>query len=486
MGAHRGRFPVSSDRNLQGEPPPDQARLRVVEGSWSGVQSVRNGLRWAAGSRRACGDRSAAPDRRRRLPPGAALAHERHVPKARSGRASEDAATMEGGLSGDGRAGRGFRGSGGVSAPSRRESAIKDPPPYVGGRMARVRSRSPHASIARRGSFALVALIVPSPVPQPGLLRPAVLPRRTASNFQYEDAGRPSARPRASIGLRQRPTGEKPWPTTRPSGSGPGCGMARQIPLRLGPTAERAPRAAKTDREALSASRRDPVRKRDRAARDQRTRWEMRRLAKAYPDDLTCGPLRPRPHGTMARSPRSSARRRSAPSALVSEVQKEVRHPAERPETRSSGSPHYLIHDYDDPDHPAGPSAARAYAKVPPIEPRAAHARPHFQLGTWDAAASRRSVLRAPMRGRACCSGRHARLSQPLPAALRVAQQGRFQKARRRSTIRPRWTRPARVQGGPSDMRARYVVETRDFQELGRKDFARVELFRDGKAQGGA
>jgi hypothetical protein len=35
-------------------------------------------------------------------------------------------------------------------------------------------------------------------------------------------------------------------------------------------------------------------------------------------------------------------------------------------------------------------------------------------------------------------------------------------------------------------MRARYVVETRDFQELGRKDFARVELFRDGKAQGGA
>jgi tetratricopeptide (TPR) repeat protein len=201
--------------------------------------------------------------------------------------------------------------------------------------------------------------------------------------------------------------------------------------------------------------------------------------------------------GTTARSPalfREGGDDQHQHMLVGSEVQKEAAAILKQVLAGNPDHPgalHYLIHDYDDPDHARlALPAARAYAKVAPESSHALHMPAHIflQLGMWDeAAASDEASFRASdvwvERKRLPVGMRdYHSLSWLLYESL---QQGRFQKARETlDLIRPAVdaTGAARLKAVRSDMRARYVVETRAFQELAAaRDFdTSSELFAIG------
>lgn len=155
------------------------------------------------------------------------------------------------------------------------------------------------------------------------------------------------------------------------------------------------------------------------------------------------------------------------------------------------GALHYLLHNYDDPEHAElALSAARTYAKVAPESSHALHMPAHIfvQLGMWnDAATSDRAAFAA--------SDAWVK-AKGLPAAMRsyhalswlqyeLLQLGRYDEAR--ETMGE--LTPSVKAGGNltllsdlSSMRARYVVETRRWDILANeRDFGNVhELFAIG------
>ena len=220
----------------------------------------------------------------------------------------------------------------------------------------------------------------------------------------------------------------------------------------------------------------------ERAERDRAYADEMRRLAAAHPDDPDVQSFFALAlMGTMARSPAlfGEAGDEAHQHALVgSQVQKEAaavltavlaRHP-DHP-----GALHYLIHDYDDPGHARlALPAARAYAKVAPESSHALHMPAHIflQLGMWDDAAGsdeasfRASEAWVKRKGLPAGMRDHHSLSWLLYESL---QQGRHQKAREAiDLMKPAVTATGepRFKALLSDMRARYVVETRSFEQL--------------------
>ena len=274
---------------------------------------------------------------------------------------------------------------------------------------------------------------------------------------------------------------------------------ARAVLLRLAPTPEARRAKAGSDREKgylraveiLFGS--GEPRARNGAYADA-----MGTLAAAHPKDLEAACFHALAlMGTMARSPAlfGEAGDDGHAHALVgSAVQARVAAILQRVLARNPDHPgalHYLIHDYDDPVHARQAlPAARGYAKVAPQSSHALHMPAHIflQLGLWDDAAAsdeasflaseawvKREGLPIGMRD-------HHSLSWLLYESL---QQGRFQKARQTlDLMRPAVdaTGAARLKALLSDMRARYVVETRSFQELaGAKDFGTTgELFAIG------
>src|SRR5262249_18012665 len=145
------------------------------------------------------------------------------------------------------------------------------------------------------------------------------------------------------------------------------------------------------------------------------------------------------------------------------------------------GALHYLIHDWDDPAHARlALPAARAYAKAASDSSHALHMPAHvfLQLGMWQEAAASdpasfsASEARADRKGLPVGMGDYHSLSWLLYESLQL---GRYQKAREALEL---MRQAAEATGAPrfkallSDMRARYVVETRAFQELaGARDF---------------
>jgi tetratricopeptide (TPR) repeat protein len=258
---------------------------------------------------------------------------------------------------------------------------------------------------------------------------------------------------------------------------------ARAILNRLAPTPAARAATAKTDRERgylraveiLFGSG-------DKPARDRAYAEEMGRLAAAHPDDLEAQVFHALAlMGTVARSAAlfGEGDDEAHAHALVgSEVQGRVAAILQKVLARAPDHPgalHYLIHDYDDPAHARlALPAARAYAKVAPRSSHALHMPAHIfvQLGRWDeAAASDEAAFQASeawvkRKGLPIGMRDYHSLSWLLYESL---QQGRFARAREAlEEIRPavEATGAPRLKALRSDMRARYVMETRSWAEL--------------------
>jgi tetratricopeptide (TPR) repeat protein len=275
--------------------------------------------------------------------------------------------------------------------------------------------------------------------------------------------------------------------------------MARQILLRLGPTPEaRAAKAGSEREKGFLRAAEALFGTGDKDARDKAYLESMERLAQSHPDDaevMTFYALAIM--GRMARSPAlfrqggddqhqhalvGSAEQKHAAAILEKVLARNPDHP---------GALHYLIHDYDDPDHARlALKAARAYAKVAPESSHALHMPAHIflQLGLWDdAAASDEASFRASdawikHKGLGIGMRDYHSLSWLLYESLQL---GRYRRARETlEQIRPAVaeTGAARLKALLSDMRARYVVEARAFEELANvRDFGTTsELFAIG------
>ena len=351
---------------------------------------------------------------------------------------------------------------------------------------------------------AFVVLVVLSPIlfpnsgslpAQPSFLRGVV----ALHNFQYEDAVE-DFREAQSL---DRDFAMAYW------GEAMACnqtlwlnqdaGTARAVLLRLAPTPEARAAKAKTDRE------RGYLRaveilfgEGEKTARDRAYAEAMGRLAAAHPDDLEAASFHALALlGTAARSPslfREGGDDAHQHALVGSQTQKEVAAILEKVLARNPEHPgalHYLIHDYDDPDHATlALPAARRYAKLAPGSSHALHMPAHIflQLGLWDDAAAadeasfRASLAWVERKGLGVGMRDHHSLSWLLYESL---QQGRYEKAREAIDL----MKPAVAETGEprfkallSDMRARYVVETRSFQELAAaRDFGTSgELFAIG------
>lgn len=258
---------------------------------------------------------------------------------------------------------------------------------------------------------------------------------------------------------------------------------ASQVLHRLGMTSEERAAKAPTEREKAYVRAVEVLfGTGEREARDRDYAQAMERLAAAYPEDLEAQSFHALALlGTVARSPalyRQGGDDSHQHALVGSEAQETVAAVLGKVLTKQPDHPgalHYLIHDYDDPDHARlALDAARAYAKVAPESSHALHMPAHIfvQLGMWDeAAASDEASFRASeawvkRKGLPSSMRDYHSLSWLLYEAL---QQGRFRSAREAlETIRPALeaTGAARLRGIRSDMRARYAVETRSFQDL--------------------
>lgn len=355
---------------------------------------------------------------------------------------------------------------------------------------------------------ALVALAVLSPIRLPSSgsaqAQPAFLRGVTAlHNFQYEDAVEAfleAQRIDPDFALaywgEAMAYNQTLWSNQDPE-------MARRILSRLGPTPEARAAKAPTERErGLLQAIEVLFGTGDKASRDRAYAEAMGRLAVAYPEDHELQAFFALAlMGTTARSPAllDHAGDEQHQHALVgSETQAKVAAIlegilAEDPD--HPGALHYLIHDYDDPDHARlALKAARTYAQVAPESSHALHMPAHIflQLGMWDeAAASDEASFRASdawvrRKGLSIAMRDYHSLSWLLYESL---QQGRYQRARETlELIRPAVaeTGAQRLRGLLSDMRARFVVETRSFDELaGARDFDTTgELFAIGMSAG--
>jgi tetratricopeptide (TPR) repeat protein len=270
----------------------------------------------------------------------------------------------------------------------------------------------------------------------------------------------------------------------------------REILTRLAPTAEGRAQKAKTERErGLLRAVEILAGSGDKAERDRAYAEAMGQLARSHPDELELLSFYALAiMGTTARSPalfRQGGDDQHQHALVGSAEQKTVAGLLEKVLTRNPEHPgalHYLIHNYDDPEHARlALPAARVYAKVAPESSHALHMPAHIflQLGLWDDAAASdeasfaASVAWTGRKGLGVGMRDYHSLSWLTYESL---QRGRYQRARETlDLIRPavEATGAPRLRALQGDMRARYVIETGSYEMLaGARDFSTTsELF---------
>jgi tetratricopeptide (TPR) repeat protein len=353
-----------------------------------------------------------------------------------------------------------------------------------------------------RSALTLLLLVAPVRFPSSGAAaaQPAFLRGVTAlHNFQYEDAVEAfQEAQRLDPGFALAYWGEA-MAYNQTLWLNQDAEKAREILGRLAPTAEARASKAGTDRErGYLAAVEILFGPGDKASRDRGYAEAMGRLAAAHADDLEARTLHALAlMGTAVRSPALFGSRGDDlhQHALVgSGVQKQAAAILEgvlKINPEHPGALHYLIHDYDDPEHARlALPAARAYARVAPQSSHALHMPAHvfLQLGMWaEAAASDEASFRASEAWAARKKLGVGMLDYHSLSWLSYEslQQGRYQKAREAlDRIAPavQATDTPRLKALQSDMRARYVMETRSYALLaGANDFATTgELFAIG------
>jgi len=273
---------------------------------------------------------------------------------------------------------------------------------------------------------------------------------------------------------------------------------ARQALLRLGPTRSARARKCRTpkERDLLEAV---EVLFGPGAAADRRRHYAdaMARVHERHADDPDIAALYALALlGTMSRSLIGSEDVHEGHNRALAGSETQVRVAAilesvlkSHPDHR--GALHYLLHDYDDPEHARlALSAARAYAKIGSESSHALHMPSHIflQLGMWhDAEASDRAAFAASERSVAKKSLGSAMRNYHALSWLQyeLLQLGRYREAQQ--TIRE--LEPVVTASGQatllsdlSSMRARYVIETRRWNLMaGEQNFGNVnDLFAIG------
>lgn len=248
---------------------------------------------------------------------------------------------------------------------------------------------------------------------------------------------------------------------------------ARAALERLAPTpAERAAKAGLEKERAWLASAEALYGEGEKDARVRAYAESLRSLHERWPDDLEgtafyalslIGPALTA-DGAPLGEPRERLLIRAA-AMLEEEVDRNPEHP---------GVLHYLIHAYDDPTHaPLGLRAARAYARVAPAAHHALHMPSHIfvQLGQWDrVVASNEDAWAASVawteRRKLPVEKRDFHSLSWL--AYAYLQEGRYGKARDVLEIARREARSTdseRVASSLASMEARYLIETRSWNE---------------------
>jgi len=258
---------------------------------------------------------------------------------------------------------------------------------------------------------------------------------------------------------------------------------ARKILLRLGPTPEaRAAKAGTEKEKAFLRSAEILFGAGEKKERDLLYAQAMGQVYQRYPGDpeVACfyalALL-----GTVLRAPAlySEANEETHQHALAgSEIQKRVAEILEkvfRQNPQHPGALHYLVHNFDDPEHARlALPAARAYARVAPLSSHALHMPAHvfLQLGLWDEAASadeasyRQSVAWGQRKGLGIGMRDYHSLSWLCYEAL---QQGRFKKAEQTLAMIQAAvdeTGADRFKAIRSVMRAHFAIETRRWELL--------------------
>ncbi|MBI4477015.1 MAG: hypothetical protein HY654_07565 [Acidobacteria bacterium] len=215
----------------------------------------------------------------------------------------------------------------------------------------------------------------------------------------------------------------------------------------------------------------------DKLARDQAYSDAMRKMYEQWPDDheiatfyalSLLGTVRPADRGFRSQA--------LAASIVQKVFQENPNHP---------GGAHFIIHSFDDPDHaPLGLPAARAYAKIAPSAAHALHMPSHIfvQLGMWqDVAASNIVAYKAAMEVNTRLKLAEGRedfhtLSWLLYANLMM---GKLDEAKKNvetaKQAADRNPNAQNVRNGYLGMRARYILETGQWEKIPLDDPARAK-----------
>jgi len=244
---------------------------------------------------------------------------------------------------------------------------------------------------------------------------------------------------------------------------------ARKALKKLAPTRRERIAKAKTDREKLWMEAVETLYgSGDKTSRDWAYADEMETLVKRYPDDEEAKAFYALALlGTVRRAGNDATQQMKA-AAVAQEV---LRHNPHHP-----GAAHYIIHAFDDPVHaPLALYAADQYAEIAPDVEHALHMPSHIfvQLGQWEKVAKSNkrayeaSVAWAERRGLSDTRRDFHALAWMQYGYL---QRGEIAKARECiELIRPiaeRDVTTSRVKATLSNMRARYVLETRDWESM--------------------